>query len=239
MIQRKVEDIFDHVKEDLDAGKRTKEDVIAGFGALFNSVCNPEDITVETVDNDITLITSEDVEMYENEHAFILAENRESKERIAELEREGNLKDKELVELRREKEIRELEDTIRKCDESIRQYTKAVKNTKWWHGLVNGLVVALVLTVIVAAWIIVPKFGWNDAEQYTFLIQLSIEGVVIVVSICGWKIGIKCLATKLGDLLSKKYDSDLGIDVEDVQLQKSSATERLDQLKRQNSCIDE
>lgn len=236
LVQRKVEDIFDKVKEELDDGSRTKDDVIARFGALFDRICNPEDITAETVDQDVTIITSNDLEAYENEHDYLMAENRENKERIAELEKEGNLKDKELDELRREKEIHDLEEIIRKCEESIRQHTKAARHVKRRHRIVDGLVVTMIVIVIIGVWIWVSKVGWDIAEKYTFLILFAIDGLLLIVGILGWRIGLKSLSTKLGDYWSKKYEEDISVDIEDIQRQRTSAIERLDQLNQQNRC---
>ena len=95
----------------------------------------------------------------------------------------------------------------------------------------------MIFVVIIAIWIGVFYYGWDAAEQYTFLIQILIDGLLVAFGVLGWRVGLKSIAIKLGDFWSKKYKEDICVNINEIQSQRTSASERLDQLKHQNSDI--
>ena len=242
LLQTKAEEIFENAKMDLDDERRSKEDIISGLSGILKKIKKPEEITPDTVKDDLTLITSEDIELYENKNAYLSEQNKIKDERISELEKgeiENQKKiesqEKELEEAKRKIEIHNCEDQLSDIEDCIKQYEYARKKCCIIDRSCKIAVSIVIILLIIGVWAIWYFYKWDWLEQYTFLIPLSFTAIVAIFGLFKPVLPLIRIVENVAGIWKKKYDEQLNTDIDSLIIKRDALTRRLMELENYSS----
>lgn len=235
LMTQTLDRIYASGREALEKGELTKEELADRLESISGKQRNPEEITAETIDGDVTLLEIDDIEAIRNEKEFLRDENLQKDERISELEKGHEDDVREIKQLRIEKEIRELNDRVGEIEDSVKRFETAVKKANRCEVGAKAIVVFGVLLGMVLSICLIKRIGWNFAEEYAFYIQLIIDALVLCIGVIGWNIKLKSFADKMANHWKRKYEDDLKIDIDNIQSERQNALNRLEELERQSN----
>lgn len=234
LMTQTLDNIYASGREALEKGKLTKEELAARLESISGKQRNPEDITAETVEEDATILEIGDIEAIRNEKEYLRDKNRQKDERISELEKEHEDDVQEIRKLRSDKELRELNDRLKEIREIIKRYENAVKKADRCDRVAKIFLVLVVLFFEGLLIYLINRIGWNQAEKYTYYINLIVDAFVLCLGVLGCKYSLKSFADRIACYGKKKYEDDLNIDIDIIQSEKKSALNRLEELKRES-----
>lgn len=179
MVQKNVNMLYSEAKSKLVSGERTVDELAGRLQTLSERWREPEDITVDNLKDDLTLISIEDIDGVENENTYLRAENEQLQAALNNsLKAKGN--DQKTIDdlkannasLEKKLRIREIQDHKELISEKIAKNDKAKGIIRLHRGIIRFGIIALLtvlLTLVSYAFIKGNKIMFLDPSYLSFV----------------------------------------------------------------------
>lgn len=233
LLDRKIETFYESARYKILSGEWTKDEALQRLVSVIKIQHEPEEITADTIDADVTILSMDDIEAVKNETEFLQNENHEKDLEINKLKDEKDFISKENNDLKLYKEINETQKLITQYDEIIRKYNIASCIITIHTILINGGIVVGCVLLFFAIIKVISVCYWDTIEPIITALTIGYALIQFVIQlIFGKRICSKGIIKRLLRCINGKYLEDYNVDIEDIKAKRESL---IIQLSRLNS----